>query len=72
MVEKIGEALGKKRRDGEPSTRTPNLKCIYFAKNGYSVRLMADTNMSATVADFLYLHLHFRTLFSTYGKFLEN
>ena len=52
MVVKIYEALGKRRRYGEPSTIATNLKCAHFLKNGYDVRLKADTNMSATVTSF--------------------
>ena len=37
MVARIDEALGKRRRYGEPSTRTPNLKCAHFAKNELAV-----------------------------------
>ena len=46
MVAMIDEALGKRRRYGEPSTRAPTLKCAHFVKNGY--RLMAATSMRAT------------------------
>ena len=45
MVAMINEALGKRRRYGEPSTRAPPLKRACVVKNGY--RLVAVANMSA-------------------------
>ena len=45
MVAKIGEALWEKRRYGQQSTKAPNLKYTHFLKNGFCVRLIADTNM---------------------------
>ena len=44
MVAMINEALGKRRRYGEPSTRAPPLKRACVVKNGY--RLVAVANMS--------------------------
>ena len=35
MVAMIDEALGKRRRYEEPSTRAPTLKHVRFVKNGY-------------------------------------
>ena len=43
MVAMINEALGKRRRYGEPSTRAPPLKRACFVKNGY--RLVAVANI---------------------------
>ena len=40
------EALGKRKRYGQPSTRAPTLKSACFIKNGY--RLIAVANMSLT------------------------
>ena len=49
MVAMIDEALGKRKRYGEPSTRATTPKCAHhFFKNGYGFRGMAVTSMSAT------------------------